>query len=88
MRNSKFKFAITAVVLAGTISTYSALAHEREGKGMMSSEGMHGKGDMMEMMSDMSPGDRKALMKACMDMRQNQGSDSKDGANNEGTEAN
>lgn len=96
MRNSKFKFAITAVVLAGTIGTYSAFAHEGEGKGMMSSdgmhgEGMHGKGGMMEMMgmmSDMSPEDRKAMMKACMDMMQSHGSDSKDGANNEGTEAN
>lgn len=87
MRNSKLKFAITAVVLAGTVGTYSALAHEREGKDMMSSEGMHGKGGMMEMMSDMSPDDRKALMKACSDKMQNQGSDSKDGSNNEGTEA-
>ncbi|WP_322002886.1 hypothetical protein [Marinobacter alexandrii] len=77
MRNSKTKLTITAIFLAGTIGTFSALAHEGEGKGMMSSEGMKGMSGMMgmmNMMSDMSPEDRKAMTEACMKMMQSHGS--------------
>ncbi|WP_404362838.1 hypothetical protein [Marinobacter sp.] len=73
MRKSNLKLAITAAVLAGTIGTFSAFAHEGEGKGMMFSDGMQGMGGMMEMMnmmSDMAPEDRKAMMGACMNMMQ------------------
>ena len=79
MRNSKIKLAITAIFLAGTIGTFSVFAHEGEGKGMMSSEGMQGMGGMMNMMSDMSPEDRKTMTDACMKMMQSQGSDHMDG---------
>lgn len=78
MRNSKTKLTITAILLAGTIGSLSALAHEDEGKGMMSSEGMKGMGGMMgmmNMMSDMSPEDRKAMTEACMKMMQGHGDD-------------
>lgn len=92
MRNSKIKLAITAIVLAGTIGTVSVFAHEGEGKGMMSSEGMEGMGGMMgmmNMMSDMSPEDRKAMTEACMKMMQSHGSDNMGGAGkNEDAEAN
>lgn len=90
MRNSKIKIAITGAILATTIGTYSAFAHEGEGNGMMSSNGMHGMGGMMEMMSmmsDMSPEDRKAMMEACMSMMQAHGSDHSSGARNDGAEA-
>ncbi|AZT82228.1 hypothetical protein EHN06_00955 [Marinobacter sp. NP-4(2019)] len=90
MRNSKIKLTITAMFLAGTIGTFSVFAHEGEGKGMMSSEGMEGMGGMMgmmNMMSDMSPEDRKAMTDACMKMMQSHGNDNIDGANkNEGAE--
>ncbi len=82
MRNSKIKLAITAIFLAGTIGTFSVVAHEGEGKGRMSSEGMQGMGGMMgmmNMMSDMSQEDRKAMTDACMKMMQSQGSDHMDG---------
>lgn len=85
MRNSKIKFAVTAAVLAATIGTFSVFAHEGEGRGMMSSEGMHGMGGMMEMMSDMAPEDRKAMTEACMNMMQSHDgqdmSGAKDGSN-------
>ncbi|MDF0749717.1 hypothetical protein NLU14_05695 [Marinobacter sp. 71-i] len=91
MRNSKIKLAITAIFLAGTIGTFSVFAHEGEGKGMMSSEGMEEMGGMMgmmNMMSDMSPEDRKAMTGACMKMMQSHGRDHMDGATkNEGAEA-
>ena len=83
MRDSKVKLTITAVFLAGTIGTFSVFAHEGEGKGMMSPEGMHGMGGMMgmmNMMSDMAPEDRKAMTEACMKMMQNHRSDNMDGA--------
>jgi hypothetical protein len=40
MKNSKIKLAATALFLVGSIGTFSAIAHESEGKGMMSSESM------------------------------------------------
>lgn len=80
MRNSKIKLTITAIFLAGTIGTFSVFAHEGEGKGMMSSEGMGGMMGMMNMMSDMSPEDRKAMTDACMKMMQSHDSNSMDGA--------
>ena len=64
MRNSKTRLTITAILLAGTIGSFSALAHEDEGKGMRG---------MMNMMSDMSPEDRKAMTEACMKMMQGHG---------------
>lgn len=82
MRNSKIKLAITTIFLAGTIGTFSVFAHEGEGKGMMSSEGMQGMGGMMgmmNMMSDMSAEDRKAMTEACMKMMQGHDSDNMDG---------
>ncbi|PHS47057.1 MAG: hypothetical protein COB05_10210 [Marinobacter sp.] len=89
MRNSKTKLTITAIFLAATIGSFSALAHEDEGKAMMSSEGMKDKAmmslegmkdmggmmGMMNMMSDMSPEDRKAMTEACMKMMQAHGGD-------------
>ncbi|WP_417530726.1 hypothetical protein [Marinobacter lipolyticus] len=82
MHNSKIKFAITAIFLAGTLGTFSVFAHEGEGKGM---EGM---GGMMGMMSDMSPEDQEAMTEACMKMMQSHGSDNMDGARKkEGAEA-
>ena len=78
MRNSKTKLTITAIFLAATIGSFSALAHEDEGKAMMSSEGMKDMGGMMgmmNMMSDMSPEDRKAMTEACMKMMQGHGGD-------------
>ena len=89
MRNSKTKLTITAIFLAATIGSFSALAHEDEGKAMMSSEGMKDKAMMssegmkdmggmmwmMNMMSDMSPEDRKAMTEACMKMMQAHGGD-------------
>jgi hypothetical protein len=53
--------------------------------GMMSSEGMQGMGGMMEMMnmmSDMSPEDRKAMTDTCMKMMQSHGGDHMDGGMN------
>ena len=79
MRTSKIKLAITTIFLAGTIGTFSVFAHEGEGKGMMSSQGMQGMGGMMEMMSDMSPEDRKAMTDACMKMMQSHDSSHMDG---------
>ena len=79
MRNSKIKLAITTIFLVGTIGTFSVFAHEGEGKGMMSSQGMQGMGGMMEMMSDMSPEDRKAMTDACMKMMQSHDSSHMDG---------
>lgn len=82
MRNSKIKLAITTIFLAGTIGTFSVFAHEGEGKGMMSSEGMQGMGGMMgmmNMMSHMSAEDRKAMTEACMKMMQSHDSDNMDG---------
>ena len=49
MKNSKIKLAATALFLVGSIGTFSAIAHESEGKGMMSSESMEGMGSMMGM---------------------------------------
>ncbi|WP_148863318.1 hypothetical protein [Marinobacter fonticola] len=92
MRNSKIKLAVTAALLAGTIGTFSAFAHEGEGKGMMSSkdmQGMDGMMGMMNMMSDMSPEDRKAMTDACMKMMQSHGSDNMDaGKKDKDTQAN
>ncbi|MCG2582578.1 hypothetical protein DXI23_20180 [Marinobacter flavimaris] len=89
MRNSKIKFAITTIFLAGTIGTFSVFAHEGEGKGMMSSEGMQGMGGMMGMMPDMSPEDRKAMTDACMKMMQSHGGDHMAGGENDkGAESN
>jgi len=82
MRNSKIK--LTAIFLAGTIGTFSVFAHEGEGKGMMSSEGMQGMGGMM---SDMSPEDRKAMTEACMKMMQNHGSGDMGGTKDEDASA-
>ncbi len=79
MRNSKIKLAITTIFLAGTIGTFSVFAHEGEGKGRVSSQGMQGMGGMMEMMSDMSPEDRKAMTDACMKMMQSHDSSHMDG---------
>lgn len=79
MRNSKIKLAVTAVFVAGAIGAFSVFAHEGEGKGMMSPEGMHGMGGMMNMMSDMSPEDRKAMMESCMKMMQSHDSDNMGG---------
>ena len=76
MKNSKLKVAATALFLVGSIGTFSAIAHESEGKGIMSSESMRGMGGMMgmmNMMSDMSPEDRKAMTETCMKMMQNHG---------------
>ena len=87
MKNSKIKLAATALFLVGSIGTFSAIAHESEGKGMMSSESMEGMGSMMgmmNMMSDMSPEDRKAMTETCMKMMQNYGSDTSAGAEHEG----
>lgn len=87
MRNPKTKLTITAMFLAGTIGTFSVFAHEGEGKGMMSSEGMENMGGMMgmmNMMSDMSTEDRKAMTEACMKMMQSHGGDSMDGARKDG----
>ena len=84
MKNSKIKLAATALFLVGSIGTFSAIANESEGKGMMSSESMQGMGSMMNMMSDMSPEDRKAMTEACMKMMQNYGSDTSAGAEHEG----
>ncbi|MBF22785.1 MAG: hypothetical protein CML18_03975 [Pusillimonas sp.] len=84
MKNSKIKLAATALFLVGSIGTFSAIANESEGKGMMSSESMQGMGSMMNMMSDMSPEDRKAMTEACMKMMQNHGSDTVSGAEHEG----
>lgn len=89
MRNSKIKLAVTAVFLAGTIGTFSAFAHEGEGKGMMSSKDMQGMDGMMGMMSDMSQEDRKAMTDACMKMMQNHRSDNMDaGMKDKNTQAN
>ncbi|MAM59999.1 MAG: hypothetical protein CMH11_00725 [Maritimibacter sp.] len=79
MRTQKLKVLGSALVLAASIGTLPAFAHEEgggEGKGMMS-DGSGSMGDMMQMMSQMSPEDRKAMMKACMDMMQDQGMDDK-----------
>jgi len=81
MRNSNIKLAITAIFLAGTIGTFSVFAHEGEGKGMMSSEGMQGMDGMMgmmNMMSEMDPEDRKAMTQACMNMMQSHDDDQMD----------
>ncbi|HBT31672.1 MAG TPA: hypothetical protein DEB15_01965 [Pusillimonas sp.] len=86
MKNSKIKVAATALFLVGSIGTFSAIAHESEGKKMMSSDSMQGMGGMMgmmNMMSDMSPEDRKAMTEACMKMMQNYGSDTMSGAEHE-----
>ena len=94
MRNSKIKLAITTIFLAGTIGTFSIFAHGGEDKGMMSSEGTQGMGGMMSsegmqgmggtmnMMSDMSPEDRKAMTDTCMKMMQSHGGDHMDGGMN------
>lgn len=78
MRISYPKFAITAAILATTLATYSAFAHEDKATDMMSSNGMPGMGGMMgmmNMMSDISPEDRKAMTEACMKMMQGHGGD-------------
>lgn len=65
MRIQKLRFIVSGLVLAASIGTFSAFAHETEGEGhgMMS-------GGMMQMMSEMSPEERKAMTKACMNMMQ------------------
>ena len=81
MRNSKLKLTLTAVVLVGSAALFSAFAYgegadmmadHSERNGMMSSHDMKDMGGMMgmmkDMMSDMSPEDRKAMTKACMKM--------------------
>lgn len=86
MRNLKIRFTVSAVLLAGTIGAFSVFAHEGEGNGMMSAEGMPGMGGMMgmmNMMSDMSPEDRKAMMESCMKMMQSHSSDKMSGAEKE-----
>lgn len=81
MRNSNLKLTVSAAVLAGSVALFSALAHgegagmmagHSEHHGMMSSHGMMG---MMNMMSDMSPEDRKAMTEACTKMMQGHGGD-------------
>ncbi|WP_303288487.1 hypothetical protein [Marinobacter sp. SS8-8] len=85
MRNSKLNLAVTAAVLVSSVALFSAFAHgdgdgmmagHSEHNGMMSSHGMEGMGGMMNMMSDMSPEDRKAMTEACMKMMQAHGDDS------------
>jgi hypothetical protein len=68
MQISKLKLVVTSAVLAASFYTLSAFAHENDGEGMMSSGDKMG--GMMTMMSDMSPEDRQAMTKACMNMMQ------------------
>ncbi|MAM59987.1 MAG: hypothetical protein CMH11_00665 [Maritimibacter sp.] len=79
MRTQKLKIVGSALVLAASIGTFSAFAHEGDGEGMdmMSGDkgGMKGMMQMMSMMSDMSPEDREAMTEACMNMMQSQGTD-------------
>lgn len=73
MRNLHLKLVASALVLAASIGTFSAFAHEGDGEGMgMMSGGMGGMMQMMNMMSDMSPEDREAMTQACMNMMQSQ----------------
>lgn len=79
MRNSIIKVSILAAVLVGSAATLSAFAHENEDGGMMSSEGMGGMMQMMNMMSEMDPQERKAMTKACSNMMQSHGDHGMDG---------
>lgn len=76
MRTQKLKIVGSALVLAASIGTFSAFAHEGDGEGMgMMSGDMGGMKAMMNMMSDMSPEDREAMTEACINMMQRQGMD-------------
>lgn len=79
MRTPNFKVIVSGLVLAASIGTFSAFAHENggEGHGMMSGgmDGMGGMMQMMGMMSEMSAEDREAMTEACMKMMQTQTSD-------------
>ena len=68
------KVIVSALVLATSIGTFSAFAHESGGKGHgMMSGGMEGMMGMMNMMSQMSPQERESMTQACMEMMQGQG---------------
>lgn len=74
MRNQKLKIVGSALILAASIGTFSAFAHDGDGEGKsMMSGGMEGMMQMMNMMSEMSPEDREAMTQACMNMMQGQG---------------
>lgn len=76
MNTQQLKIVGSAILLATSIGTFSAFAHEGddEEKGMMSG-GMGGMMGMMNMMSDMSPEDRKAMTDACINMTQSHGTE-------------